>query len=223
MHDFKMETIMKKKIFLRFSLILNIILILGILLISYKYREKIYEKIASLRKCNIVMFGDSLTAYGDWNKDLNRVDIRNSGTGGFTTSHFVMTINTSVLKYNPQICFIEGGINDIGVGIPLSRTYKNYESIVDTLLKHKIEPILQSTLYVNYLKDSITNSKVDSLNYFISNLAVKRNIIFLDLNLYLSHNKRLKKEFSKDGVHIKENAYEIWIREIAKILKSKGL
>jgi len=216
---------MKKgnQLFFRLSLILNIFLIFSIMLIAYKYRAKIYDKFASFRTYNIVMFGNSLTSQGNWNIDLNRTDIKNSGTGGFTSSHFVWIIDGSVLKYNPKICFIEGGINDIGVGIPLSRTYKNYESIVDTLIKHKIEPVLQSTLYVNQPYDSVTNSKVDSLNYFLSNLAAKRNIVFLDLNPYLSENKKLKKEFSKDGVHIKESAYKIWIREINKILEIKGI
>ena len=65
------------------------------------------------------MFGNSITANGKWGDGLNRLDVKNSGTGGFTTSHFVWTINDQVLQYHPKICFLEGGINDIGVGIPL--------------------------------------------------------------------------------------------------------
>jgi lysophospholipase L1-like esterase len=216
---------MKKRylVLLKLSLILNIILIIGIILVIYKYQLKIYDKIVSHGPCKIVMFGNSLTAQGNWNEDLNRLDIKNSGKSGFTTSQFVYILYSSVIQYKPEICFIEGGINDIGTGIPLSRTYKNYESIVDTLIKYKIEPVLQSTLYVNQANDSVVNSKVDSLNYFLLKLASKKNVMYLELNPYLSENKRLKKEFSKDGIHLKESAYKIWVREVKKILDLKGI
>jgi len=216
-----MKTI--KQIFIKFSIILNDVLINYIILIINKLKAKIYDKVASFRTSNIVMFGNSLTAGGKWNADLNRFDIKNSGTVGFTSSHFVWILDSAVIKYKPKICFIEGGINDIGVGIPLSRTYENYELIVDTLIINKIEPVLQSTLYINQPDDSVSNSKVDSLNYFLSNLAAKRKITFLDLNQFLSANKRLKMEYTIDGVHIKKNAYKIWTHEIAKILKNKGI
>jgi len=169
------------------------------------------------------MFGNSLTAEGKWNSELKRFDIKNSGRSGFTSSHFVWILQDAVLKYKPKICFIEGGINDIGTGIPLSRTYENYETIVDILIQHQIEPVLQSTLYVNKPDDSVTNSKVESLNYFLSNLASKRNIIYLDLNQYLSENKKLRIEYTRDGVHLRQSTYKIWAHEIDKIIKNKWI
>lgn len=213
----------RSQIIFRLSLILNLILIIAILLIANNYRCKIFDKVASFKSYNIVMLGDSFTSRGNWNYDLERTDIKNSGKGGSTTSHYVGYLKNAVIKYKPKICFIEGGTNDIGVGIPLSRTFRNYESIVDTLIKYKIEPVLQSTFYVNQPGDSIVNSKIDSLNVFLKNLAEVKNIIFLDLNLDLSENKRLKNEYSKDGVHITEKAYKIWMNEIKKILALKKI
>lgn len=207
----------------KLSVILNIIFIVGILLIAYNYRSKIFDKVASFKSYNIVMLGNSFTSRGNWNYDLERTDIKNSGKGGSTTSHYVGYLKNAVIKHKPKICFIEGGTNDIGVGIPLNRTFKNYESIVDTLIKYKIEPVLQSTFYVNQPGDSIVNSKIDSLNVFLKNLAEVKSIIFLNLNSFLSENKRLKNEYSKDGVHINENAYKIWMNEIKKILALKKI
>jgi lysophospholipase L1-like esterase len=216
----------KTKISYNFLIILNGVLIIVILCAGYKFRTNIYEMIEPEKSYNIVMFGNSLTAGGQWDAELNRFDIKNSGTKGFTTSHFVWILNGAVLKYNPKICFIEGGINDIGVGIPLTRTCNNYNSIVDTLLKHRIKPILQSTFYVNYPNDSLNvlyNSKVDSLNFYLSTLANKKGITYLNLNQYLSDHGRLRKELNMDGIHINELGYKIWTREVDKILKSKGL
>lgn len=176
---------------------------------------------------NIVMFGNSITANGKWDKGLTRQDVKNSGTGGFTTSHFVWIIKDQVLKYQPKICFLEGGINDIGVGIPLERIYKNYESLVDTLIRHKIIPVLQSTLYVNFPNNEVENnhhnSMVDSLNIFEKNLSESRRIEYLDLNKFLSKNKKLKMEYTTDGVHVNDEAYRIWYSELKEVLKRLGI
>ena len=216
-----MSLIIQKKY--KLSIILNIILIVGIILIAYYYRSKIFDKVASFRSYNVVMLGNSFTSRGHWNYDLKRIDIKNSGVGGYTTSHYVGMLKKTVIRYKPRICFIEGGTNDVALGIPLIRTFKNYESVIDTLLKYKIEPVIQSTFYVNQPGDSVVNSKIDSLNLFLIELASKRNIIFLNMNSLLSENKRLKSEFSKDGVHINRKAYEIWISEIKRILALKDI
>jgi alpha-glucosidase len=209
--------------YFKWSLILNIILIILIGAISYKLRFKILDKISSFKNYNIVMFGNSLTAQGKWNAGLNRTDVLNSGTGGFTTSHFVMILNGAVIKHNPKICFIEGGINDIGVGIPLNRTFINYQSLIDTLIAHKIEPIIQSVLYTNTIDDSLTNSLVDSLNIFLRNITYEKRLVFLDLNNKLSKNKKLMKVFTTDGVHINESAYQIWYSAVKEILNRKNI
>lgn len=176
---------------------------------------------------NIVMFGNSITANGKWDTGLGRADVKNSGTGGFTTSHFVWIIQDQVLTYQPDICFLEGGINDIGVGIPLERIYQNYQSLIDTLLSHKIIPVLQSTLFVNFpdneKENNHHNQMVENLNTFLQSLAKSRKIEFMDLNQYFSENNRLKIEFTTDGVHLNEAAYKIWYAALEEVLKSKGI
>jgi alpha-glucosidase len=169
------------------------------------------------------MFGNSKTAQGEWSLKMRRSDVKNSGTGSYTTSQFIMILDRAVIKYNPRICFIEGGINDIGDGIPLTRTIQNYKSIVDTLLKYDIEPVLQSTIFTCLPNDSLDNVKVDSLNIFLKNLAISKNLEYIDLNEYLSENKRLKPEYTKDGIHLEENAYKIWVKEITKVLNRKKI
>lgn len=216
----------KENLIFRFSLILNMILIIAFMIIGYKFRSKIYDKIATQSSYKIIMFGDGFTSGGKWEKDLNRVDIKNSGIGGSTTSHFVWTLNDLVINYNPKICFIEGGINDIGVGIPLNRTFMNYQSIVDSLLKHQIVPVLQSAFYSNYpnaSESSLKKSRVDSLNLYLSTLAIKKGITYIDLDQNLSENGKLKKELTKDVYRINELGYKIWAREVDKILNTKGI
>ena len=218
----------------RGSIALNAILLIAILLIAYKYREKIYELLAPPTSYNIVMLGDALTAKGNWSEELNRADLKNSGTPGYTTSHFLWILNKAVIQYNPKICFIEAGLNDIEFGIPLKRVFSNYEAIVDTLISHQIEPVLQSNYFVDYPRNSTSNHpnvnetelinvRLDSLNTYLSELAKNKGIIYLDINPLLMENGKLGQNLSLNGVHLNDLGYKIWVQEIDKILKSKGL
>ncbi|MGY4384237.1 lysophospholipase L1-like esterase [Pedobacter sp. UYP24] len=211
------------KILFGLSLVLNLILAIGITIIIVKFKLDISAKIASKSSHAVVMFGDSQIYNADWNEDLNRSDVYNAGTPGFTTSHFVWLVQEKVIMQNPRICFIEGGINDIAVGIPLKRTFHNFESIVDTLLSHKIVPVLQSVLYTNHEDDITTNLKVDTLNFYLKSLAKLRNIEFVDVNSSLSTDGKLKKNLTYDGTHLKKEGYLLWAPKILAILKRKQI
>lgn len=215
---------MKKNRLLLASLILNILFVFaGIIIIAHE-KDKINEKLSTRfpkvfrgnRK--IVLYGNSLTFMGNWNNYLDRNDLKNSGLIGYTTSHLALLINESVIRYKPEVCFIEGGINDIRTGIPLARTYNNFSAIVDTLLSKDIIPVLQSTLFVRLPDDEVTNMKIDSLNKFLKVISVSHNITFIDLNILLSEGNRIKKEYTTDGIHLNKEAYKIWARKIKSVL-----
>jgi alpha-glucosidase len=208
---------MKKKHFCALSLIFNGVFIVFILLAGFKFKENILQEfIGRKEKATIVMFGDSIIKGGKWNELLGRNDVKNSGFGGFTTSHLRWLIKKNVIAYSPKYCFLEGGINDIGVGIPLTRVKENYKCLLDTLIANDIIPVVQSTLYQE--NDSTGRVKVDSLNMFLREYCDSKAIRFLDINSKLSTRTGLKKEYSKDGTHITEDAYLIWNDEIRKIL-----
>jgi len=210
---------MTNKNIFRLSLLLNLVFILLFIAIAFKYKEKIIEVMIDYKgKAEIVMFGNSITARGNWNVLLNRNDIKNSGIDGFTTSHFVLLIKSHVVAYKPKICFLEGGINDIMVGIPVSRIKSNYISLVDGLTKNNITPIVQSTLYQENNPQS--KIQVDSLNNFLARYCKTNGITYLDINSKLSTKNGLKPEYSLDGTHINKEAYKVWAKEINEILKN---
>ncbi|WP_282136837.1 GDSL-type esterase/lipase family protein [Seonamhaeicola maritimus] len=170
------------------------------------------------QEVNIVIFGDSLIEEGDWNNLLNRNDIKKRGFRGFTTSHYRWILKDSVLNYSPKVCFISGGINDIGAGIPLKRIKTNYKNLINTFIEKKITLVVQSTLYQE--NNAFSKSMVDSLNTFLIDYCQNNKIEFLDINSRLSSNRGLKKEFSRDGTHLNESAYIIWAEEIKSALKT---
>lgn len=204
----------------------------GIMLYTGGFALRLMSKIKNSKSIEglqqqyqIIMFGNSLIENGgDWGKRLDRNDIKNSGRSGFTTSHFVWLLNDYVLKYKPKICFLEGGINDIGVGIPLERIKKNYQSMVDTLLAHHIQPVLNAVLYTNQHGKpedrKRTADMIDGVNAYLRMLSKEKNISMINLNPQLSENRTLKAEYTTDGVHLRSEAYDIWIAAIQKTLSS---
>ena len=202
----------------RFSLLLNLVFILVFTAIAFKYKEKIIDVMIGYKgEAEIVMFGNSITARGNWNALLNRNDVKNSGIDGFTTSHFVLLIKSQVVAYKPKICFLEGGINDIMVGIPVARIKSNYISLIDVLIKNNIKPIVQSTLYQENNPQS--KIQVDSLNNFLFRYCKEKDIVYLDINSELSTKTGLKPKYSLDGTHINNEAYKVWANEISKVLR----
>ncbi|MDT0557345.1 GDSL-type esterase/lipase family protein [Ichthyenterobacterium sp. W332] len=207
---------MNKRIY-KFSLIFNTLFIIISLLFIYRYKEYIIQKlIKKSGEAEIVLFGDSIIKGGDWTELLNRNDVKNSGFPVYTTSHLTRIIKRNVIEYNPKICIIGAGINDINVGVPIQRIMINYQSMIDTLLTHNIKPIIQSTLY----QENNPHNKilVDSLNYFLYNYCKKKSLHYLDINSELSSKDGLKSEFTIDGTHLTRNAYIIWGNKIKELL-----
>ena len=201
------------------SLILNGLFIIMFTYLVLKYREYLIQKFIGKKKAaKIVLFGDSLIDNGNWNELLKRTDIKNSGFGGTTTSHLTRLIDNNVLAYHPEICFLEGGINDIEVGIPLDRIMSNYQSLIDTLLSHNITTVVHSVIY----QENKPQNKIiiDQLNSFLSNYCKQKSVRYLNINSKLSTDTGLKPEYSTDGTHLTDSAYFVWGEEIRKELKS---
>jgi len=91
------------------------------------------------------------------------------------------------------------------------------------LLNHGVDPILQSTLYINNSTDSLINLKVDTLNHFLREMAIRKKIEFIDVNSAVSVNKRLKKNLTYDGVHLNEQGYKLWIPKLSDVLKKRNI
>src|ERR1035437_5552237 len=96
---------MKKKI-LWTSIIINICFVVLLILISYKYREDLYQKyIIKKHSSEIVMFGDSHTAGGKWNFILDRNPVLRMGWGGFSSDQLAGLIPRCI-EYKPKFVFI---------------------------------------------------------------------------------------------------------------------
>ena len=168
------------------------------------------------------MLGDSITERGGkWELLLGRLDVVNSGYRGMQTRQLKQFLIPAVYFYNPKICFIMGGVNDFIADMPVQTVFDNLKTMAIRLKKHHIVPILQSTLLTAGNPDY--NDKIIKLNGMLREYADKEQIVFINLNQYLAKGGKLRKELTTDGIHLKKEAYEIWSREILKVIESFGI
>lgn len=213
---------MKKQTLLTVSLVINAVLIAAFLTMALIYRDKIAQRFVTLKgNPTIVMYGNSITAQGKWVELLRRTDVMNNGLPGQCTYHFLQLIQSHVIDLHPKICFIKGGINDITVGVAQEKIQANFATMLDLLDKNGIIPVVTLTVYEQ--DDPASKKEVDVLNTFLVGYCKQKNISYIDLNHYISDSTGLKSDFAVDKQHLNSRAYQIWAREIARVLKEKGI
>ena len=160
---------------------------------------------------DIVMLGNSITEQISWNELLGRNDIANRGISGDITEGMLMRIN-SVLKLRPALCFLMGGINDITRRVSYDKTLSNITEIVNILTAEGVETVVQSVLYTGdgFSGSDYNNPIITKLNADLKKLCDDKDIKFLDLNARLSQNRKLRPEFTHDGLHLNAEGYAVW-------------
>ncbi|GHU72613.1 hypothetical protein FACS189450_10740 [Spirochaetia bacterium] len=169
----------------------------------------------------IVMLGDSITEGVNWNKLMGRTDIANRGIGSDTTEGFLNRLD-NIYQVNPELCFIMGGVNDLGKNVPIKNIMNNIRDITENLESHNIEVIIQSTLYVSKKWPfwEKRNKDIMELNNQLQNYCNGKGILFVDINKVLSKNNVMEEQYTTDGVHVLENGYEKWKELIMPIIKN---
>lgn len=180
---------------------------------------------ASAQKSNsikIIMFGNSITFQGKWEEVLGRTDVANRGIPGYTTGQLIWTIKNGLHDHpESKIWFLEGGINDISLGVPVERIFGNYKITVDSLQRNRIIPVVQSTILKTGPKDD--NKKVMKLNKLVKNWCLKNKVEYIDLNAFLALDGLLIQELTTDGCHLQPDAYQPWGEAVKKVLVKYGI
>jgi lysophospholipase L1-like esterase len=200
------------------SLAMNLIMLTGLIMIGSKlFTEKPpvmkevqrwIEEIPVPDSITIAMLGNSLTAYADWNELLGRNDVQNFGIADFSMKQLSWILADWVIASKPALCFVNGGQEDIMLGVPLERITDDYSMILDSLQHNGIEPIVQSTLL--RWENPEMNSQVVKLNQLMKAICFKKNISFINLNTVLSNNNGLNPQLTTDGMHLNSKGYELW-------------
>lgn len=173
---------------------------------------------------NIVLLGDSYISNMSWAELLERCDVASRGVNYDLTSGMVHRLN-AVLALQPRLCFIAGGANDLGLGIPPKIIVRNLNRMADTLLAHQALPVLHTINRVAAFTPGADtlNESIRLTNLGITRLAQTKNLPLIDLDALLSENGFLSPAYAhSDGTHLNAQAYRIWKLKIEAILEDSG-
>lgn len=171
-------------------------------------------------KCDIVFYGNSITANGCWMDWFPEYSICNLGLSGDNLQGLKRRIRM-VVCLKPSKVFVMGGINGIK-DISYSDFYEQYSDLchvmIDSMPNAKI--VLQSMLPIDSSRfdDYAPNYKIDSCNRIIEKLAIQYNLTFVDLYPYYIELQK-QEQIYIDGIHLKKEYYRYWVEKIKVYLE----
>lgn len=166
---------------------------------------------------------------------LNKV-LYNRGVSGYKTEDFLKEIDTMLFDLDPAKVFINIGTNDMNSDSDnnegwMERLLYNYEKIL-VQMKNRIP---DATVYMmayypvnRAMLDSMnvsifntrTNENIAALNKKVKQLADKYEYTFIDVNEGLCDEQgNLKEEYTKEGVHMYANAYQVVYDNLKKYIE----
>jgi lysophospholipase L1-like esterase len=186
--------------------------------VGQAYLQMIDRQMAKIAHPEFVFIGDSLTANGNWrwmlsNNPFTAVNLAESGAT-------INEVSAQLLKaraYHARFLAVLAGTNDL---ITYHRNFHhivcNYASLLANIPKGQ-QTIITLIPYTSF---SIDSNQISALNTEIVKLSGQSSSnLLLDLNPYISTNGVLLPNFTTDGVHFNDRAYQIWRDEILKLIK----
>jgi hypothetical protein len=172
-------------------------------------------KAESAHHPDVVMLGDSITAWTDWNALLPSFDVANRGIPGDTTEGVLGRID-DIVAMRSRCVAVMVGINDLLSAKPKSvqQILQNYTGIIDRLSTSGSTVIVQSTLVTS---NASTNASVIDVDRAIAEMCEQSgHCLYLDLNSTVASTGAIAD--SDDGVHLGPNSYKIWVRTLTPLL-----
>ena len=179
----------------------------------------------SIRQLNyeadVVFFGNSITEGGNWQPQFSDVKIVNLGYIGEDTKGMLRRV-VQIQSLHPKKVFIMAGINGLKYQT-MDEFQTNYSHLIDSVRKAlpQCEIYLESILPVTSKSKFCSNDKIIKANQWIKDFAGKNSFVYVDLFSLYAVDNSLPESFSYDGVHLCENAYNIWYEEVKRWLKNE--
>lgn len=216
----------------RFVAILCILALLGtcVFLLMKPEKTKVITKKEEVvvMDDNYLFLGDSITEQYDLDEYYNDLPVVNSGISGNKTKDLLNDLNNRVYQYNPSKVFLLIGTNDIQSKVEEDVIVNNIKKILEDI--HENRPYAKLYLEAIYPVDEgssgaqdRTNKEIQSINVSLEDYCKKNDITFIDMyDLLLdpeSDKDRLFEDYSKDGLHISDEGYEVITEELMKYIK----
>lgn len=219
----------KKYEFLLFFVLILFFLLLGIVLayVFVKPKEVEVLKIQEKRIVdeNILFLGDSITHRYDLDKYYQDYNVVNSGTDSNITDDILNDIKNRAFVYNPSKVILLIGTNDLQMGKTPEEVVDNIKKIIDSIREKR----RLSTFYIESIYPVIEgrpnagkrkNQTIKDTNELIKKYCSENKIKYINMYDELKNDDdELKEEYTKDGLHMSDEGYEVITKKIKEILK----
>ena len=202
----------------------------------YQARYAEFEKERPVNSADIVFLGNSLTQGGKWSEYFGKTEkdlaargggIRNRGIIGDDAPGIYDRLN-QILPGKPAKIFLLVGVNDISHQISADSVLTLAGRVVERIRRESPDTrlYLQSLLPFNEQKNkykSMTGKAgvIKEVNEGLRRLAKSYGIKFIRLYSHFTEkgSEQLKPSLTSDGLHINEDGYAIWVKQIKKYVK----
>ena len=165
----------------------------------------------------IVLLGDSITDFGEWDKILPGRNILNRGIAGDQIEGMILRLD-EIVRHNPSKIYLLAGTNNFvkHSAATSASVLPVYEKMV-ALLRSKMPCcaiILESILPQNPVSSDWTdhyNADVAAMNLCIKDLAEKYGCTYLDIASALTDSAgNLRLDCTTDGCHLNDQGFTLW-------------
>lgn len=171
--------------------------------------------------CDIVFYGNSITAGSDFQSIFQDKKIINLGYSGDNIRG--MTNRTEMVRVvKPEKIFIMAGINDLS-NISVDDFVLQYDTMLALLRRENpsAKIYIQSILPVNHKINTeykASNQKIIEANKHLQMIATRDKLVFINLYDLYEIDNELNKEYTSDGIHLKKEAYSVWASAIKRYI-----
>ena len=157
---------------------------------------------------DVVLFGDSISAGGQWEEIAPHVRIKNRGIGGDLSDDLLKRLEP-IAEGLPAKVFVQIGTNDLGIGVPSERIIANLESIVDRFR----EAAPETRIYLHELFPTKPRraDRIRALNAEIGHFAETRSLPIVQVfDHFADERGAIRDEFTYDNLHLTGVGYQEW-------------
>ena len=195
----------------------------------YDDRVRTFSKSPRITQDDVVMLGNSLTEFGgDWSELLGIQHVVNRGIAGDTATGIYHRL-TQILPGKPKAIFLMVGINDLSHGLTPQKVVELCKKPIERILRESPDTKLfvQSCLpycesFGNWKSLSGRSADVPIINELLKDYCEKKGVTFIDLYSHFLRKgtDQMRRELSKDGLHLSPIGYKVWSFELRKYIQS---
>ena len=181
-------------------------------------RNEVLEKLPN-QSHEIIMLGDSHVQNFEWHEIFKNVSIINRGINGDITKGVLNRID-EVVKSQPDMVFLEVGINDLLFGFAMDSVFNNYTVIIQTIKTKSpvteiyVHSLLPTSRNINYTNSPVLPN-ILAFNKRLGEYCDAQQIPYIDLFSNLVSEQKLNPHYDcGDDLHLNSEGYKLWCQVI---------